>query len=374
MNKMSNYIIFAIASLVLLAIAPQAIVYASAPSEGAYFNNPLGSNSQRDKIFNIIVEAIESSKPGSKIMISTYLFDSPRATQALVDAHRRDVSVRLIADRKIHNKQLSRLINEFKNNDKSKYGNSEVIRCKYSCLGKGRGSNHTKFYAFSHTGEVRNVVIFSSGNLNNGSRGSGWNDARVHHGKAHFQAIERIYRLMRRDKPAFVTPLRLGSTTVHVYPKKGLKPGNDVLMKELRNTSCKGRTPIWANIFHIDDELGRKVAKKLIERGRANCDVRVVAGAPSKVIHRMFVKAARNGHIKYFDSRQIKPGSDLKNSLRTHSKYLIIAEGPKSRVIYGSRNWAATRGDEIVVVERNKSITDGYMSNWRNVASASKRK
>src|SRR3954447_22496062 len=66
------------------------------PPKGATFNNPFGGNAARFRINTKLIRTINSVRPGHKIRIASWNYRSPGISHALIRAHQRGVSVRVI--------------------------------------------------------------------------------------------------------------------------------------------------------------------------------------------------------------------------------------------------------------------------------------
>src|SRR3712207_3538265 len=217
-------------TVVLLSITSLvASAAAYVPPGGGTFNTPRpwGNDKERYRIVRTIEKAFKKTRPTKDdprpvILVSTYLLDRNQAVDALVDACRRGVAVRVILDEDIDNRNSRRLITVLNgdnvpdrnkdgvpdrkprarkcNRPKRPHGERAAVQhtdllsleaarrsvarpmrdsvtwgkdgsyvkvCRGSCRGAG-GNMHSKFFAFSHTGQANSVVMVSSSNLNEG--------------------------------------------------------------------------------------------------------------------------------------------------------------------------------------------------------------
>jgi PLD-like domain len=218
------------------------------PNPGGTFNvpDPWGGTRANYRIVHHVERAINKAQgptkryPNPTIHIATFLLDRTPSVDALVKACRRGISVRVILDRDIDNRNSRRLIRvlnsdnvrdrngDGKPDSKPKRGpcdkplkdkkdkrgkgkksghmagpdgtgrlsQAQVLRSVKRptkaavtwgkdrsyvkrCMGSCRGAGgnmHSKFFTFSRTGEARHVVMVSSSNLNRGGAQGGWND------------------------------------------------------------------------------------------------------------------------------------------------------------------------------------------------------
>jgi hypothetical protein len=277
------------------------------PSGGATFNapNPWGSDAENTRIVRSVEEAFKNVRPTRRdphpiILVTGYLFDRKKSADALIDACRRGVSVRVIIDRDVASSPSRKLItalnadnvrdrdrNGIADNDpragkcnrflpadhgglrqRTDYGavptmtarqanrsileptgndvtwgrdGSYVLKCSGSCRGGAEANMHSKIYAMSHTGTANNVVMTSSSNLNAGGANTGWNDLVVMKNRPKtFQFMVRIHRLMTAQKRAGrkLVELKDGPYTTRIFPMIGVGKDRDPLMVDLRKVKC----------------------------------------------------------------------------------------------------------------------------------------
>ena len=120
------------------------------------------------------------------------------------------------------------------------------MQCAGSCRGGAPNqAMHAKFYAFSHTGTARNVVMVSSANLNKGGATLGYNDMFTMRGvPATFALYERVHAEMARDRVAG-DPYRVlqeGRFLTRIFPKRGASQGSDPTFQTLKSVRCAGAT------------------------------------------------------------------------------------------------------------------------------------
>ena len=105
----------------LAILLPLALIPVSAnsyePRPGVTYNepNPWGSGSDNTRIVRKVEEAFKNVRPTRKdphpvILVTGYLFDRKNSADALIDACRRGVSVRVIIDRDVASSPSRKLI------------------------------------------------------------------------------------------------------------------------------------------------------------------------------------------------------------------------------------------------------------------------
>jgi phosphatidylserine/phosphatidylglycerophosphate/cardiolipin synthase-like enzyme len=401
--------LLAVALIMGFVAAPPAAAYE--PPGGASFNvpRPWGTDAQIYRIIRTIETAINRAQgptkryPSPEILVSTFLLDRSQSVDALIAACRRGISVRVILDEDIDNRNSRRLIQKLngdnvpdadkdgKPDSKPKTGrcgrqlrsnrslstdqsrlittrqarlsvrvptsdpltwgrdHSYVKRCSGSCRG-GAGNVHSKFYLISRTGSSKNVVMVSSANLNAGGALLGWNDLVVMKSRPKsFKFYANIHRLMTAERRAGTkrVQVRDGRYISRFFPMRNATKADDPTLKDLKAIRCNGsplgRTRINVSMFYWKGKRGDYLLDALLDKARAGCRVAVIYGAPSVAIAERLRSAARAGLITLYDSRW-DFDEDGWNEVRTHAKYVLVKGwyGRDSRsyqVWTGSQNW-----------------------------------
>lgn len=381
---------------VLLTAVP---ALAWVPPEGALFNNPKGDYAAKYKIALRIEKAIKNARPGSTVLIATYLMDRKESVDALVAARNRGVGVQVVLDGGIDTGPAHRLVREL-NRDNGRAGlkwgpdRSFALQCMGSCRGGAPNqAMHAKFYAFSQTGTARNVVMVSSANLNKGGAVLGYNDLyTMRDAGSTYSFYEKIHAEMARDKVAG-DPYRVhraGRFTSRVFPRRGADRSTDPTYQAMNAVRCggtsggagrDGRTVIRVSMFHWGGERGVYLARKLISLDKAGCLVSVMYGAPSNEVSRILRDSAHRGGIVLYDSREDRDG-DQHPDLRVHTKYMLITgnyagDSSSWRVFAGSQNWvqqSLAGGDENTLDINSRSAHDRYVDNFDFVRTHGARK
>lgn len=277
------------------------------PPGGTTFNapDPWGSGADNTRIVRTVEKAFRNVRPTRRdphpvILVTGYLFDRKVSADALIDACRRGVSVRVIIDRDVASapsRKLITVLNADNVRDRDRNGiadndpragrcnrplradqgglrqradgeaiptmtareanrsikeptgrsvtwgrdGSYVLKCSGACRGGAEANMHSKIYAMSHSGRARNVVMMSSSNLNAGGANSGWNDLVVMKNRPKtYNFIVRIHRLMTAQKRAGrrLVELKDGPYTTRIFPMIGVGKARDPLMVDLRKVRC----------------------------------------------------------------------------------------------------------------------------------------
>ena len=388
--------------VLVLAMGVGEAAAAYAPPGGATFNTPRpwGGTAARYKIVRTVDAAIRNVRPTAAdpqpvIYISQFLLDDKPSVDAMINARNRGVSVRVVLDPDIIGHQANRLTSALNHDnpdvpissDPATWGKDQsyVLRCNGSCRGGG-GNVHTKFYAFSHTGSVKNVVMVSSSNLNKGGALNGWNDLFVMRQRPKtFAAYAEIHKEMTDQTRAGsgLDQVVDGPFTSRFFPMRNATKANDPTMRDLNKVRCHsafGRTRINVSMFYWEGTRGAYLASKLINLARDGCVVSVIYGAPSKAVRLQLRSAAVKHLINVYDSRWDLNG-DGAYDVRTHEKYVLIkgsyaGDSSAHEVMTGSQNWVGgslTIGDEVTLNIALKSAYNRYIRNWGVVRNHSRR-
>ncbi len=434
--------LLAVVVLSVTALVTSAVAYV--PPGGGTFNvpRPWGSDKERYRIVRTIEKAFNKVRPTRAdprpvILVSTYLLDRNQSVDALVAACRRGVAVRVILDEDIKNRNSRRIITVLNGDnvpdrdgdgvpdrkprarkcnrplgnkagrahedllsiqearrsvkapteDSVTWGKdgSYVKVCDGSCRGAG-GNMHSKFFAFTHTGQVNNVVMVSSSNLNEGGALLGWNDLYVMKRRpATYAGFKRVHREMTDDTRAGDRKLEIkdGPFTSRFFPMRKARRANDPTLEDLNRIRCGsayGRTRIHVSMFFWKGRRGNYLTDKLLNLAGNGCSVSIVYGAPSVQMAERLRNAARANRINLFDSRW-DHNNDGFNEVRTHAKYVLVKgrvgkDRSSHQVWTGSQNWVAgslSRGDEVSLNIAKRSAYRDYLRNWNTIRNHSRR-
>jgi hypothetical protein len=261
---------------------------------------------------------------------------------------------------------------------------------------------HDKFYLFTRTLGVSNVLVQTSINLGGtGWRdgGKGWNDAlEVTGNTALFDSYTGYFadlKAKKVDNNYYDTrvPLQAGAAKVFYYPRAGSSvsgdPGENTVMTMLNNTDCFGNTVVGTSDNHrtiiritmMAIDLAY-LADKLVAMDAAGCYVEVnLRVEPDKSAQvaaaNTLLKKTSSGYngvvVRYYC---------YADPIWIHSKNFQI-EGkyyakPDRKIIWtGSLNWTggSLRGDDEVMLQmENGTVFDGYKGQFGAVAAAATHK
>jgi phosphatidylserine/phosphatidylglycerophosphate/cardiolipin synthase-like enzyme len=345
---------------------------------GPRFAFPNRTKAEKLAIRNAVLLTIQSTWGGvrdryrlamstsGKIRIATWSFKDMGIAKALVAAHRRGVSVQVIAakGRNRENKPWRYLKRQL---GQSYYkpgvaGSTERIsfarECKGSCRGPG-GTPHSKFFLFDNVGasHVRHVVSHSSMNLTNFGYQGQWNFAQTVRSADVFDRFMRVYREMRLNRPNSA-PYRVyptGDITSIFFPRPGANSGNDPVMQLLNQVQClgatngSGRTRIRIINYSIYDTRGTWIAKKLKALYNAGCDVKIIYSLTTRPVLAIMRNGSGRGAIPIRQS--------------------IILNKSREIVKYNHSKWMTINGR--LGLETNAWVTLAGSSNWSNIGFTS---
>ncbi len=356
------------------------------PPAGPKFNNPLAGREARNRIRTHLLRSINSVPGREQIRIASWNVKSADMQNALIRAHERGVSVRVIIDRgnagpASPNPGFDRMSRAFSQGQKSRKPSQKSFtrRCVSSCRYYS-GIAHTKFFLFSKAGRAENVVVYGSNNMTDLAAHSQWNDVFTVRNRGNiYDDFLRIFDEMRRDK-AVKQPYKIfprGALTEYFYPYKGRGTARDPLLRDLNDIRCKGatggtgtrgRTKIRIAQTSMHGERGKAIANKLADMYENGCDIKIVYA----VFGNQVLKILRNTRRGAIPLRQIAQDFNLDGvyDKYLHMKNMAVSGVYKGRTDAnvtwnGSANWTgvALVSDEIVVRIIGPKIRATY-SNW----------
>lgn len=343
-------------SVIGLSAPAQADVY-TVPS-GVTFNDPLGDTAAKKRINNRIVGAINHAPYWSTIRIASWNIRKRQVVRALVAAHKRGVSVKVLMAQGNHNKRDYNRDFVYLKREFSRYGNAKrrwarksfARLCYGSCVTAG-GIMHIKFFTFSQTGKSKNVVMHGSANLTEAAIFNQWNDLHTVIGAKPFNFFKSRFYQMQQDRHV-ANPLRrmnTGSWRFYFYPWKGEGAVGDPILRVLNGVKCLGAGPAGADgrtVIRIAQtviagERGKTISNRLSRLARQGCRIKIVFALMGREVRKQL---ANNG----VGLRQLirdRDGDGVYDDYM-HLKAMTIGgnyEGnTNARVAWnGSHNWTA---------------------------------
>ncbi len=357
------------------------------PATGPAFNNPYGNKAAVRRLISQVNRTIDSVPRGGRIRISAWNVRSANITNALIRAHKRNVSVQVVMDRgnwnpNNPNVDAARLSAALKvgNKDRTKSKKSFLRRCIGSCRGK-HGIPHSKFFLFNKVRVKKNkkvktvkwVAMYGSYNATELGATIQWNDLyTVKKDEARYRSFLGVFNEMAKDKAIknAYTGYDDGVVGTSFYPYVGSEATTpDPIMDVLNSVSCKGAknktgtTRIRIAQTSMYGDRGLKLARKISQLKRQGCNIRLVyAMFGTEVLRIMRAAKVPLTHLAYDNNE------DGLYDRYVHMKSMAIsgnvAGDPGAKITWnGSANWTsvALASDEVVGVVRKKWVTNRYM-------------
>ena len=364
---------------------------------GPVFNSPNGTAAQQRAIRNDILARIKAAAPRSTIKVAVYHFWDAEVARALASAHTsgsRKVNVQVLLDESSRSAMPSStsyaiLRDALGTNRKA---GSFVGLCpkERSCLGSpkaGTSIAHNKYWLFSNSGGLRNVVLQTSSNLSTGSYTKFWNDALVVSQAATYKAYSGYFTKAAGMKWQSWRYTRTAASpyTSYFFPRPGSGNGTDTVYGILDNVTCRWsdgsgshRTSVRLAMFKLTRQ---GIADKLVALQKKGCAVDIVyaetdsedsGGTPGtwETLHKKGGPATRCLH--YDDD-----GDPATSQEVIHSKTLMISgryAGAVNKVVWtGSHNYsgpALRKNDETLLKVDNSALHDTYLARFRTVKSS----
>lgn len=375
-------------ALVATSATPAGAIDDYTPRTGVKFSDPLQKEGSR-RIIRHNVRSINSVPRGELIRIISWNFQSGLYRDAVLRAHRRGVSVRIIMAGGVADRQgptrdyhvIKRELSEGNANRKPAM-RSWMRKCHRSCRGT-LGIAHAKSFVFSKAGRARWVVIGSSANATEVSARVQWNDAYTVTGQQDlYNRAIRVFNEAAQDRRAS-PPYQFidygEGRRAFFQPYAGRDASSDPVLRLLRPVECRGaqnsgidgRTAIRIAQTAILDERGVAIARRLKGLWNDGCNIRITYTVLGPQIEDILRSAGGRGRVPM---RQIAQDFDGDGSFDRylHSKAMTISghygDNRSTRlVLNGSANWTETalRSDEISFVVRDAGLERKY-SEWIN--------
>ena len=358
------------------AAEPRVPVYT--PNTRAWFNDPLGDEYAKRRLFRHITRSVDSTPKDAVIRFAVFSFADKVVADALLRAHRRGVTVKLLfAGSNVYEpmKRMQRALG------KNPSAESFAIFCDQSCRGDA-GQMHAKFFSFSQVGRARWVTMVGSNNLTRHNSHDQWSDLYTQVGdEAYFKLFGRWFGQAKKDRPLAEPYVNreIGTQRVIITPVD-LDKHPDPLVEALDSVTCLTRagdidpeaadpeamepTNLLFAQHAWNGPRGKRLAKQVAGMLRQGCTARVFYGEGVGPAVRNILGSA---------------GADLRSGTHrgvlTHQK-LLIANGhvglqPDAvRVWTGSQNWSTrsrVRDDLIVRIDDQrvaKQYVRGFFHMW----------
>jgi hypothetical protein len=353
------------------------------PGSGVTFNN--ANDSSRWRNLRKVLNAIKHAPRGSSIRIITWSYFYSRGTDALIAAHKRGVSVRLVmaAAKATESRDYKRLKKALggSGNAKRPYAlKSGAKTCRATCRGHA-GTMHAKMFMFSRTGPAQDVIMWGSPNFTRASATLQWNDLfTMKNRPILYDYGISIFNQMWQDKDVAgpYTIVRDGNVGLGILPYRGT---GDWVSNELRDVKCTGatggtgvhgRTQVLVAQAVIRGTIGNRIStylKKLWDQG---CDVKILYTIRGVKARKILIGKGGRGPVPMRHYVQDTNGDGFYDKY-LHMKVLVIngVKGTKTDtrfVMNGSENWAdmARGSDEEIGYFEGPYYTGSYIPwiNW----------
>lgn len=372
------------------------------PRAGAKFNNPYGSKSSRRALLTHVIRSINSA-PGyrlptvngkpvacpsnprfypSEIKIALYSIADRSFVDALIRAHRRCVSVKLLMNShlNVNNSPSWRRLLHGIGGRGSNYATkrSFVYRCSNGCIGST--VLHSKFYLFSRASSARHTVMVGSSNMTSNAVRVQWNDLfTVNGSRSLYDDYKTMFNKMvpdrRGDGPRI---FRSGPYTSTFYPFRRATRNTDKTMNALRTIRCNGarggagingRTVVYIAMHSWHGTRGLYLAQRVREMYNRGCYVRILY---SFMGHGTYTLLTRHTGSRMVARRVLFAGPRGVANKYSHMKMFAasgnVSGDPSSWVTWtGSNNWAdrSIKADEVTIRIPWRSVYNAYVSHWR---------
>ena len=281
------------------------------PPAGARFNNPYGSQSSRRALLTHVTRAINSS-PGyqlpvnpatgrrvacptnpkdypSEIKIALYSIADKAFVDALIHAHQRCVSVKLLMNSHLNrdnSPSWRRLTNFIPGRTRNlATQRSFAARCSNGCIGST--VLHTKFYLFSAANSARKTVMVGSSNMTTNAVRVQWNDLFTVNGSSSlYSAYRSMFTKMAPDRRGSGPRIyHSGPYVSTFYPFRTATRTTDKTMNALNTIRCtgatggaglNGRTVVHIVMHSWHGKRGLYLAKRVRQLYNNGCYVRIL--------------------------------------------------------------------------------------------------
>lgn len=353
------------------ALAPRA-PQRYTPPPGVKLNNPLSTRTRR-VILTHLIKSINWTPRGEKIRILSWNIRSPAFVSALIRAHERGVSVRVLisegnANAENPNPGFNRLKRALAKGSRARedHMSSWGRRCDRSCRGRG-GIPHTKLYLFSKVGDAHNVVMYGSANATDVAVRNQWNDLfTIVDRRGLYRNVRDIFLEMARDEVADRPVYREfthHNVTLGFLPWAGGTAQGDPVLNELNKIRCTGaeagsgrdgRTVVRIGQTAILDARGARIAERLKTMWNRGCDIRIVYGLMGREVLRIVRQPSGRGAIPIQQVAQDWQYDGIYDRY-LHMKTMTVSgvyDGDRSAEVTfnGSANWTGLtlKSDDVV--------------------------
>jgi phosphatidylserine/phosphatidylglycerophosphate/cardiolipin synthase-like enzyme len=375
------------------------------PPAGPKFNNPYGTKSARRALLSHVIRTINSS-PGyrlprgidpstgkkvacptdpkyypSVIKIALYSIADRSFVDALINAHRRCVSVQLLMNSHLNvdnSPSWRRLVNNIPvRSSHWRTQRSFVHRCSNGCIGST--VLHTKFYLFSRAASARKTVMVGSSNMTSNAVHVQWNDLFTVRGLAslyddYTSMFEKMVPDVRGGGPRIY---QSGPYTSTFYPFRRATRTTDKTMQALQSIRCSGatggagiggHTVVYIAMHAWHGTRGLYLAKRVRQMYDRGCYIRILY---SFMGHNTYSLLTHNTGSRMVARRVLFAGANGIATKYSHMKLFAASGnvgGDTSNWVSwtGSNNWAdrSIKADEVTIRIPSRSVYNAYVKHW----------
>ncbi|MGH3414617.1 MAG: phospholipase D-like domain-containing protein [Marmoricola sp.] len=375
------------------------------PDSGAHFNTPRTKQAQW-RLERRVVAAINHAHKGSYIKIALFSFDRKPVARALVRAHHRGVTVRVL----LNDHQYTHAQRILKRGlGGNRHHRSWSYMCTHGCRSHG-DILHSKFLLFSHTGGAHYTSMVGSLNLTYNAVHNQYNDLWISKPyKRTFMWFNDLFNQLAKDKPSgeqnpphppnenwprsgastirgrLVRSPSHGSLLLQAIPWPNYSRNNDPIMAILRRVHCYGatggtggtgnRTIVRVDMHAWSGDRGRWIAKRLRYMYAHGCHVQLMYGFAGAKVRNALARKTGHGYVPV-RSNGYDTDHNGELDLYSHQKELMISGHYGSQHKYrlsitGSSNYSdhGLTGDEILFLIHRHPAYNAYTRNFKWVWS-----
>ncbi|MGH3509467.1 MAG: phospholipase D-like domain-containing protein [Nocardioidaceae bacterium] len=339
----------------------------------AFFNDPLGKRTAQFRLVHHINEAIRRAVPGSTIRLAEYSFAMPSTATALINAHRRGVSVQVVVDGHAARwKSVRRVRAELGIHP---HHRSFLKTCHRSCRGSS-GNQHAKFITFSDVGHRRDLVMIGSVNFTKFNARKQWNDLYSVQDPRLYRQVTRWFRLMKLDRPQSELRMRGAGEGMRmvISPLPDGPKAVDPIAQRLAHVHCTGarhagdrrhRTVIRIAMHAWNGSRGLELAHQVIRLDGQGCNIKVLYGVGiGRQVKNLLVRAG----VRALNSDD--------SGRRVHEKVMVLSgvlgkDRSANFVWTGSHNWTnrSLVNDEVILRIEGDRLVRAYLRNFHTMWS-----
>ena len=295
----------------------------------------------------------ETEYARGEIKMTTWSFSDSTMKDALAAARDRGTKVTVVAARSINNdgEHQAWLALRAELNQSGDTTGSSAVECSGACRGSG-GTAHAKYFLFNDVGSRHreNIVVQTSMNLTRFAYTGQWNQATVMWNEGVYNSFSKVFELARTRTAGGLKSYTNGAVTSVFFPRASLS--NDVILRALNNTRCKGataggingRTRVRMINYAIYQDRGTAIAKRLRALWNGGCNVRIIYSLTSRPV--LSILRARSGRGPVPMKQSVIKNRRGEIVKYNHSKWLAISGVYSGKstgtytVLPGSANWA----------------------------------